>query len=465
MKSYKFCTGVFLSATMRNALSVFFAVLLLFHPLSIMAKEQKTPLIIVTSFPQSSFSRFKAAFEQQHPEIEVLIRSKKTSAAISFIEERQSEPVDLVWVSAPDAFEVLKKSEQLLKVFPTSSDGPLRVGGYPLDDPDGFYRGFAISGYGILWNTDYLKRYGLPEPKGWSDLTRPEYAGHIAITAPSRSGTTHLIVETLLQGKGWQDGWATLLELSGNLATITARSFGVLDGVVTGRFGVGATIDFFGLSAKATGAPVEFIYPEITTFLPASIGIVKRVENLQSARLFADFLLSEQGQRLLFEPEISRLPVSKAAYRQAPVGYPSPFTDTLAGRGITFDTALSHQRYHMVNALFDIVITYRLQSLRRSWAAIREAEILLARHQRVDLAAKLEHAGSLLKQVPLSLADSTDDVLAARFVRHKPGIALPASQIEMEMQWNNVVQANQSEALRLVDEVVESLRQAGLSVQ
>ena len=100
-----------------------------------------------------------------------------------------------------------------------------------------------------MWNTRYLKAKKLPVPNSWAELERPVYHGHVGMSAPSRSGTTHLTVETLLQGKGWKDGWAMWKNIAGNFNTVTARSFGVPDGVNSGQFGVGIVIDFFGLSS------------------------------------------------------------------------------------------------------------------------------------------------------------------------------------------------------------------------
>lgn len=65
----------------------------------------------------------------------------------------------------------------------------------------------------------------VPEPREWVDLVKPEYFGHVAISSPSRSGTTHLTVETILQGEGWKEGWAQIIAISGNSAAITERSF------------------------------------------------------------------------------------------------------------------------------------------------------------------------------------------------------------------------------------------------
>jgi ABC-type Fe3+ transport system substrate-binding protein len=54
-----------------------------------------------------------------------------------------------------------------------------------------------------------------------------KYFNHLVISAPSRSGTTHLTVETILQAYGWEKGWALLLNAGGNMGSITDRSFGV----------------------------------------------------------------------------------------------------------------------------------------------------------------------------------------------------------------------------------------------
>ena len=413
-------------------------------------------LVIVTSFPAPVFSRFRQEFEALHPQVKIFIRSKKTSAAIAFIEERPSEAADLLWASAPDAFEVLKQSGSLLPVFRSTPNGP-SIAGYPLDDPDGYYKGFAISGYGLMWNRPYLIRRGLPEPADWSDLMDPRYAGHIGITAPSRSGTTHLIVETILQTNGWEAGWAALSEIGGNLATITARSFGVMDGVRAGRFGIGPVVDFFALSARALGAPVDFIYPAGTPFLPANIAIVKRTTNLEAARGFVEFLLSEAGQRLLLEPEISRLPVRPSIYADAPPDYPNPFDETLIKKGIRFDSQLSRQRYHLVNALFDAMVTFRIQGLRRTWAMIHRAEAALKGTDATQMQDDIARARRLAGQVPVTGQAAADGSFTSVFARRGPGLGVSARQLETEARWRRFFAQRQGEALALATDILARL--------
>src|SRR5690606_31462073 len=157
---------------------------------------------------------------------------------------------DIFWSSAPDAFEVLKAEGLLEQYVPKVEGIPAEIGGYPIHDPDGYYVGFALSGYGIMWNKRYLQAHKLPEPKAWRELARPASFDHVAVAAPPRSGATHRTVEPGLQGAGWEQGWRTLKELAGHFRIVPERSFGVPDGVNPGDFGIGIVIDFFGLSSQ-----------------------------------------------------------------------------------------------------------------------------------------------------------------------------------------------------------------------
>ena len=47
---------------------------------------------------------------------------------------------------------------------------------------------------------------------------------------------------------------------------------------------------------------------------------------------------SGEGQRLLFDPKISRLPVLPALYAKAPAGYPNPFSGKIKPK-VSFETA------------------------------------------------------------------------------------------------------------------------------
>ena len=53
----------------------------------------------------------------------------------------------------------------------------------------------------------------------------------------------------------------------------------IRDRVNSGQVGVGVVIDFFAFSAQASGFPVKFVYPSVTTVVPANVGIVTNPPN------------------------------------------------------------------------------------------------------------------------------------------------------------------------------------------
>lgn len=420
---------------------------------SLVAEE----VVIVTSFPKDLFETYKNAFEEKYPDITVVVKSKKTSAAVAYIRETASNPdSDIMWASAVDAFAVLKEEGLLTPhILPEeiAKNIPANIGPYPIHDSDGNYFGFALSGYGIMWNKLYLQAHKLETPEEWTELTDAMYHEHLAMSAPSRSGTTHLTVESILQGYGWKKGWEILLNMGGNMAAITERSFGVPQGVINGEFGVGVVIDFFGLSAIASGFPVDFVYPSITPIVPANIGLVKGGPNLENAKKFIHFLLSREGQLLLFDPKISRLPVIPELYSQAPKGFPNPFEMKVSDA--EFDIDLSQKRYGLINSLFDQVITFRLNDLREAWEAIYEAEsaIQKSKSQNKDVSEAmklLDKARTLVSTVPISEEKANDSDFNQNFKKKATEV-----QAEYETKWDAKAKANYEQAKKLASQAKE----------
>ena len=110
----------------------------------------------------------KKAFEKAAPGTTLEVQNRNTNAGVKFLEEtKANNQVDLFWASAPDAFEVLKGKKLLQKpTSPRRPASPRRSAPIPINDQDGFYFGFAASGYGIMWNERYVKANKLPDAEG-----------------------------------------------------------------------------------------------------------------------------------------------------------------------------------------------------------------------------------------------------------------------------------------------------------
>jgi ABC-type Fe3+ transport system substrate-binding protein len=432
------------------ALRLLFAALLLAPAAPAAAQQQLT---IITSFPKDLTEVFRRAFEARNPGVKVEVLNRGTSAAIAYVREQPlANKPDVFWASAPDAFEVLAKENLLARVADLANPKvPKKVGDYPVNDPDGYYLGQALAGYGLMWNTRYLKANRLPEPKEWADLVKPVYHGHIAISSPSRSGTTHLTIETILQGEGWTRGWQQVLMIGGNCAAITERSFGVPDGVNNGQFGIGLVIDFFGLSAKASGFPVEFVYPTVTAIVPANIGLVANARNPELGRSFIRFALSPEGQELLLHPRISRLPVLPEIYAKAPPGYPNPFSGKIKPK-VKFDSDLSRSRYYLVNALFDQMITFRHKELKAATKAIHDAEAKLAGKKNAKARALLEEARELAFTPLVSEEKARDGEFLALFSQTKRDALKVKELTALEEYWSSTARRNYQRAAELANQ-------------
>lgn len=415
---------------------------------------------IVTSFPPSFFEPFRAAFRNRHPDIAVEVVQRKTTAAVADIRTQQRQETDLFWASAPDAFELLKRARLLAPLQARPTGAPETLAGYPVNDPDWHYLGFAVSGYGLVYNPSYLAVRGLPVPRTWADLAAPAYAGHIGLTSPARSGTTHLMVEALLQSLGWERGWALWSEIGGNLATITARSFGVTAGVARGRFGIGISIDFLAETAGAEGETSRFLLPEETLFAPASIARLATSPNPKEAELFIDFVLSPEGQKLLREPRIGRVAVSPAAYGpdEAP-----PHLSDMSGlfNRTRFDAGLSAGRYELVNIIFDEWITFRRAEHARLWRSLQGMEAALRAYPDQQAARLLTEARRALIRPPVPASELGQPERFRDLVRVPRGLAVPEAQARIEAEIRSAIAARAADAAVRLRQAAERFAAAG----
>jgi phosphoglycerate transport regulatory protein PgtC len=433
--------------------------LLLASLLAAVAAAQAGTVTVLTSFPKELTGIYKKAFEDKHPGIKIEILNKNTTASIAYIKELPAgQRPDVMWASAPDAFEVLAR-DKLLQSAPevVNPATPAKIGNYPINHPGGLYYGQALAGYGMMWNTRYMAANKLPAPKEWMDLARPEYFGHVAISSPSRSGTTHLTVETILQGEGWEKGWSQMLEIMGNAAAVTDRSFAVPDGVNNGQYGIGIVIDFFGLAGKYSGFPVEFVYPTVTAVVPANIALVAGGKNSDEAKKFIAYTLTKEGQELLFDPKISRMPILPYNQLKVPAGYPD--IHAVAKRAkVQFDSELSGARYQVVVSLFDQMVTFRLKELQAATKAIHDAEKRLKAKPNAQAADLVRQARSHAYAPLVGEANVKNEQFLELFRKNRREVAVSKELTGLEEMWGSKSRGNYERARALADQAIALLK-------
>ena len=440
-------------AAILEGVSVFLLLIsiVLASGLCVAGQQKRTgQLVILTSFSPQFYTPFIEKFREFKPDIKVQVLNKKTTAAIEEIIRGNDRHFDLFWSSSPDAFVVLRQADRLRHLDYIAHYAPISAS-QPYYEEQGWFYNFALSGVGYMWNRSTLARGGITPPDSWQDLTHPRFYGQLAMSTPSRSGTNHLIVESILQTMGWKEGWKYLMTIAGNMKTITARSFSVPDGVAGGRFGIGLVIDFLAHAKTHLDPANQFRYGQPTFVMPARIAALSGGENLETAIDFIDFLLSVAGQKVLLKPGINRLPVS----REPLIDYNEKIMPLIglirSEETRTYDTGLTTGRYNLVNILFDELITYRLLERKHLWKKLLDLE---KNHQGSpeDFALLRETVLEQLSKMPVTSDESLDRDLNELFA----STMLSATQRERKRQlldaWELFVTDQFDKATQIINE-------------
>lgn len=389
---------------------------------------ERKPVVVLTSYNDEVFSRYEAAFEKANPQYKLQLVWRMPHDALPYLRQPGQSGVDVYWSASPRTFAALAGDGVLQPLGIDRSGLPERIGQARLTDPDGLYTATEMAGYGFIVNPEALARRGLPQPKDWQDLARPEFAGQLVIPNPARVGFAPVMIDIVLQAYGWERGWALWSAIAGNAGRLTDRgSTFVTDEVASGRQAVGLSIDFFAVAAIANGAPLRFSYPAHSGINPAHIAITRSAGNLAGARAFVDFVLSESGQQILTHRDIHKLPVRPGVYSKLPADYFNPFA--AAERGVfDYDGDAERHRLGLVSALFE-------QSLIRDHGELVE---LWQRVHRAEAAGQdARTARSLLEAPPISRLEAGDPKLQAPFRNRLEGGDPKAGEFERQWETNS----------------------------
>jgi iron(III) transport system substrate-binding protein len=163
-------------------------------------------------------------------------------------------------------------------------------------DKRGYANPRVVNVYGIVINTTLVPPPD--EPKSWKELVDPRYLAKMEAQDPRGSGGGMYILAGLLEKYG--DGFIQQLaqqkiffgQNNGQLVTDLARGEHAL--LITSASGGPVA------SARKEGAPIKVIKPQDGVILiPIGMAVVKNGPHPNAARLFIDWMLSEEGQAVV----------------------------------------------------------------------------------------------------------------------------------------------------------------------
>ena len=146
-----------------------------------------------------------------------------------------------------------------------------------------------------MYNKDEVARLGVDIPQDFADLTDPQYKGLIWTSNYNTAGTAKLIINTVVQKYGHDEGIKYLVDLDKNIHVYTKSGSGPSKNVGTGECVIG-----LGFLHDGIYQVVDNGYDNIGLVIPSSgttceIGataIFKGAKHPNAAKLWIEFALS-----------------------------------------------------------------------------------------------------------------------------------------------------------------------------
>ena len=139
------------------------------------------------------------------------------------------------------------------------------------------------------------------EPQTWNDLLDPKWNGRMAWSSSASSTGGPGFVGLMLKEYGEERGTSFLQKLAKqNIASIPVSTRQILDQVIAGEYQIGLMSSNHHVKYSADqGAPVRWLpfSPAMVNLITASVA--KDAPHPNAAKLYLDFVLSEQGQTII----------------------------------------------------------------------------------------------------------------------------------------------------------------------
>jgi iron(III) transport system substrate-binding protein len=234
------------------------------------------------------------AFESKYPGVKVdVYRGSSDDIAARLLQEAQAKRflVD----SIETTFPVLKVMQDYKLLAPYFSP---YLAQYPGETKEKADRGLVYwatdreSYIGLAYNTNVVPAGAVP--KSFEDLLKPELKGKIGFAT---SDTGNRVIGAMLAVKG-ASYVSKLKAQEVTLHAVSGRA--ILDMVISGELGASPTV-FLSHSrvSISKGAPIKWVPLDVVPTNAGGVALPAHAPHPYGALLFADYLLSPEGQKLL----------------------------------------------------------------------------------------------------------------------------------------------------------------------
>lgn len=256
------------------------------------AAKKEGQVVWYTSTPIEQAQKISALFQQKTGIPVELFRSGGSQILSRFQQETAAgrTAVDVITHSDPAAARSMAQKGLFIAFKPKNFD--------KIPDAAKAADGSFV-GQRLNMMTHYLRSDKVPpadEPKTWTDLLDAKYKGKMVMTDPSFTSLQVSVVGMISK----QRGWSYYEKLRQNDVMIVPGNQQVSDMLKRGErlIAVGA-LDSYAADLKKEGHPIKTLYPSDGVFvIPSPTSVVKGSPHPNAARLFAEFMLGDEVQKI-----------------------------------------------------------------------------------------------------------------------------------------------------------------------
>ncbi len=239
--------------------------------------------------------------------IKVTYQRLSTGEVYNKIDEEAGNPSGDVWFGGTTDPYNMAASKGLL--LPYEAKNASHLLGPAYRDADGNWYGIYKGILGFMVNTEELERLGLKAPEDWQDLLKEEYKGLIWLSNYNTAGTAKLVINTMIQKYGHDEGIQYLVDLDKNIQVYTKSGSGPSKNVGTGEcvIGIGFLHDGIYQILDNGYDNIGLVIPSSgTSYEIGATAIFKGAKHENAAKLWIEYALS---------PECVELGVPNGSYQ------------------------------------------------------------------------------------------------------------------------------------------------------
>ena len=263
-------------------------------PELIAAAQAEGELIVYGSCEEEYLQAAVSHFEELYG-IKTTGQRLSTGEVQAKIEEEAGNPSADVWFGGTtDPYNVCAQ-EGLLEAYEAKNASHLLKDTYR--DAEGRWYGIYKGILGFMVNTDELDRMGLEVPQDWTDLLDEKYKGLIWLSNYNTAGTAKLVINTMIQKYGHDEGIQYLVDLDKNIEVYTKSGSGPSKNVGTGECVIGIGFLHDGITQIVDNGydNVGLVIPSSgTSFEVGATAIFKGAKHPNAAKLWVEYALSPE---------------------------------------------------------------------------------------------------------------------------------------------------------------------------